>query len=89
MACGVPEAPGLAVIERDAGALVGADQHALAIGGIDPELVVVLAAGRALEWLEGDAAIGGAVHGGAHRVDDVRVLRVHEDAAAIASPGRC
>ena len=49
---GVPEAPGAAVVEGDAGALVGADQHAVAVGGIDPELVVVLAAGRALERLE-------------------------------------
>ena len=86
---GVPEAPGLAVVESDAGALVGADEHAFAVGGIDPELVVVLAAGRALEGLEGDAAVGGAVHGSAHGVKDVGVLRVHEDAASCRRPGRC
>ena len=70
---------------RDGCALVGADHHALAVGGIDPELVVVLTAGRALEGLEGDAAVGGTVHGGADGVEDVGVLRVHEDAAAIGA----
>src|SRR6185437_12848672 len=80
---GVPEAPCLAIIHGNAGALVGADHHAFAVGRIDPEFVVVLAAGRALEGFEGDAAISGAVHGGAYGIDDVRILRVDEDAAAI------
>ena len=80
---GVPEAPGAAVVQRDARALVGADQHAVAVRGVNPELVVVLTAGRALEGLKGEAAIGRAVHGGAHGVHNVRILRVHEHAAAI------
>src|SRR5580658_5730247 len=80
---GVPEAPGAAVVQRDAGALVGANQHAMAVGGVNPKLVVVLTAGRALESLKGEAAIGRAVHRSAHGVHNVRILRVHEHAAAI------
>src|SRR4029077_18528641 len=82
---GVPEAPGAAFVEGDTGALVGADQHAVAVRGVNPELVVVLTTGRALEGLKGGAAIGGAVHRGAHGVHNVRILRVHEHAAAISA----
>ena len=82
---GVPKAPGFSVVEGDAGALIGADEHVLSVGGIDPELVVVLAAGRAFEGLKGIAPIGGAVHGGADRIKDVGVLRIDKNAAAIGS----
>ena len=57
----------------------------MAVRGINPELVVVLPAGRALEGLKGGAAIGRAVHRGAHGVQNVRILRVHEHAAAISA----
>ncbi len=82
---GVPETPGTAVIERDADTLVGADHHALAVGGIDPEIVVILAAGGALEGMEGDAAVDGAVQGGADGIDDVGIPWVHEDAATVSA----
>src|SRR5580698_514479 len=57
----------------------------MAVGGIDPELVVVLTAGRALERSERDTTISGAVHRGAHGVDNVRILRVHKNAATIVA----
>ena len=82
---GVPHAPGVAAIEGDRCALVGAEHHTLAVGGVDPLLVVVFAAGRTLVGLEGDAAVGGFVHGGADGVNNVGVLRIHEDAAAIGA----
>src|SRR5581483_1019470 len=59
---GVPETPGAAVVQGDAGPLVGADQHAVAVRGVNPQLVVVLTARRALEGLKGGAAIRRAVH---------------------------
>ena len=47
--------------------------------------MVILAAGSPLERLERHAAVGGTVHRGAHRVEDVRILRVDEDATAVSS----
>ena len=82
---GIPNAPGLAAIERDVRTLIRARQNALAVGGIDPHDVIVLAAGRAFEGAERLAAIDGAVHRRAHRVQDVGVLRIHPDAAAIVA----
>ena len=45
----VPGAPGLRAIHGDHRALVAREHHAVAVFGIDPELVIVVAAGRALD----------------------------------------
>ena len=51
-------APGLPAVERHRRALIEAEQHPLAVGRIDPDLVRVLTAGRALECAERFAAVG-------------------------------
>src|SRR6185437_12626381 len=81
----VPGAPGLAVVEGDAGPLIGADQHAVAIGRVNPHVVVVFAAGRALERSERLAAVGRAVQRRGNGVHDVGVLRIHPDAATVGA----
>src|SRR6185437_11109709 len=57
----VPGRPGGAVVEADGCALIHAEDHAAAVGRVNPEFVVVVAAGSALEGSEGVAAIGGAI----------------------------
>ena len=79
----VPEAPALAAVHAYARALVCAQDHPLRVVGGDPEHVIVLAARRALERLEGLPAVVRAVGRGLHHVDDFRVLRVNEHAAEI------
>src|SRR6185437_1863610 len=79
----VPRAPRLAVVERDAGALIGADQHAVAVGRVNPHVVVVFAAGCALEGRKRDAAIGRAVERGGDGINNVGVLRIHPNPAAV------
>src|SRR5213076_878310 len=81
----VPRAPRRPAVERDDGALIVAEQHALAVGGIDPQLLRVVAAGRAFEAGEGVAAVGGFIARGVDGVDDVGVLGVHVDAAVVAA----
>src|SRR4029079_1112140 len=54
----IPEAPGLSAVELDSRSLIPAGEHALAVAGIDPHHVVVLASGRALERLESGPAVG-------------------------------
>ena len=79
----VVAAPRLAAVERDRRALIEAEEHALAVGRIDPRDVRVLAAGRALERDERLAAVGRSIHGRADRVDDVGILRVDPHAGAV------
>ena len=43
----VPGAPGLAAVEADGSALIRSENHAVGILGIDPDLVVIVTAGRA------------------------------------------
>src|SRR5256885_811913 len=66
--------PGLSAVERDRRALIEAEEHPLAVGRIDPDLVRVLTAGCALEGAERLAAVGRSIHGGADRVESVRIL---------------
>src|SRR5205823_5636017 len=67
----VPAAPGLAAVDRDRRTLVGGQQDDLWVVGVDPDRVVVVAAGGALEGGEGLAAVGRAVQAGVGDVNDV------------------
>src|SRR5439155_7320571 len=69
-----PGAPGVG--GDGAAPVVGVD-HPVGIAGIDPEVVVVAVGGR--DVVEGDAAVGGAVHAGVEHVDRVLALRVGVD----------
>ena len=84
----VPRAPGVAAIERDDRALVVAHEHALAVGGVDPHHLRIVAAGRAaLECGEAVATVDGLVCRHMERVNDVGILRVDEHAAIVAALG--
>ena len=81
----VVRGPGAAAIERDHRALVQPHQHALAIGGIDPQLLRIVAAGRALEAGERVATVHGLVAGGVDGVHDVGIDRIHVHATVVSA----
>src|SRR5439155_25712566 len=76
-------APGLTAVERHRRSLVEAEEHALAVRRVDPRDMWIHATRRALECHESLAPIRRSINGGADRVNDVGVLRVHPDAGAI------
>ena len=63
----VPGAPGAAAVDRDVGALIGHEEHDLGMERVDPDAVVVVTAGRALDRSPGLAGVvrlvGGDVAG--------------------------
>src|SRR6185312_7675828 len=73
----VPGAPALGAVHADDHALIAAEDHVVGVVGIDPELVIVVAARRTLDGKEVGAAISGAVGGGVHHVQLVCVFRIH------------
>ncbi len=81
----VPVAPRLAAIGRDDAALVGDDEQDVRVVGIDPDLLIVVAAGRAAHGRPREAAVLGAPEHGRAAVDDVLVLRIDGDGRQIAA----
>ena len=79
----VPGAPGLPAVHADDGALVGAEDHAARIGRIDPQLVVIVAARRALQRQERLSRVGRPVQRHVAGIDRVRILRIHRHAAEV------
>ena len=79
----VPTAPGLAAVEADRGSLVRPENHARGICGIDPDLVIIVAARRAAHDRNCLPAIFRAVQSDIRHVDDIGVLRIDGDAAEI------
>src|SRR5262249_16103889 len=75
----VPGTPGFAAVDGDGRALVAGEQDDVRVVGVDPNAVVVVAAGRPLDGGERLAAVGRAVGRGVGDVDDVLVLRVRLD----------
>jgi hypothetical protein len=72
----VPGAPGRAAVHAHDGPLIARHDHPPGIRGIDPELVVVVAAGCALQGDEVLPAVGRAVQRRVAGVDHVPVLGV-------------
>src|SRR5271157_40477 len=81
----VPGTPGAAVVHADGRALVESQQDDVGILRIDPDGVIVVAAGRALDGREARAGVGGPVSGSVGDVDHVLVLRVDTHAGEIRS----
>ena len=73
----VPAAPGRAAIDGDDGALVGAGDHALRRFRVDPQVVVIVATGRALDDVAMGAALVTAMDRSTHREHGVRIVRHH------------
>ena len=80
-----PFTPGLATVERDHGALVCAFQDSLRIVWIDPEHVIVFAAGLAFPGRERLAAVEGAIRRSLHHVNDIGVFRIYIRTTEIAA----
>ena len=71
-------------LHRDDGALIAAENHAVAVRRIDPELMVVVTAGRSLERLaERSSAIARSVHAGVRYVHEILILRIDGDLAEV------
>src|SRR5262249_39751861 len=82
----VPAAPGLAAIAGDVGALIADQDENRWIAGVDPQILVVVAAGRTAQPRPGLAAVGRLHRDQARDVDHVGVPgidhRHHQIAAA-------
>ena len=81
----IPRAPRRAAVERHDRALVVPHEDAISIGGVDPHLLRIVAAGRPLESGERVAAVRRFVRGGVERVDDVGVFRIDVHPAVVAA----
>ena len=87
----VPRAPGLAVVQRNDGPLIARHDDDVRIVRIDPHVLVVIAAGGALEGNPRLAAVEGFVRDGArhdHVVGVLRIDRGNREIAAADAAGR-
>src|ERR1051325_8284731 len=75
----VPRAPRCCAVNGDDRALVTGDDHSFRIVGINPELVIIIAARRAFDRRPSLPSVSRAIDGGIHYVDDVGVLRIDID----------
>ncbi len=73
----VPGTPGCAAVHRDDGALIADQQNDVAVVGIDPQILIIVAAGRSAKAGPGFAAIGRAHGHGAGNVDEVGIFRIY------------
>ena len=75
----VPGTPGLCAVHGHNRALIAADDHAVWIVGINPELMIIVAAGRAFDRRPLLAAISRSIDGRVRHVNSISVLRVGGD----------
>ena len=66
--------------------LVGAENHARRILGIDPELVIVIATGRAAHDRDGFAAVLRAIERDVRNVDDVGIVGINGEPVEVPRP---
>jgi hypothetical protein len=79
----VPGAPGLCAVDGDDRALIAGEDHTVSIFGIDPELMIVITAGRALDGDPCLAGVEGHVGGCVDVVCAVGVRGVDGDLAEV------
>ena len=84
----IPRAPGLATVDRDDRALVAGEENNLRVVGIDPDVLVIVAAGRAAPAFPGLATVGRLPANHTRRINDVRIFRIdpHHRQIAAADP---
>src|SRR5208337_234151 len=77
--CGlvVPRTPRLAAVHADNRSLIAGEHDDVGIVGIDPDVLVIVAAGSAAKCTPGHAAVGGLPRDRARDVNHSRVLRVN------------
>src|SRR5216684_8178940 len=81
----VPGTPGLAAIHADGRALVHGEGNDVGVFGIDPDGVVVVAAGRALDGREILAGVSGAVSRSVGHVDHIFISWIDAHAAEVVA----
>ena len=81
----VPLAPGVAAVDGDDGALVAGEGDDLGVVGVDPDVLVVVAAGRAAEAGPGLAAVGGLPGDDAGDVEGVGIFGIDDGDGQIAA----
>src|SRR5882762_7366697 len=70
----VPGTPGHSAVNGYDRALVACQNHSLRIRGIDPKLMIIVAAGSALDRCPGFAPISRTINRRVHYIDGIRVL---------------
>ncbi len=71
-------------------ALIGSLDHARRNRSINPQEMIIVAAGRAFQHRKILAAVGGTIDRDVGQIDRVRIIRIHGDAAEIpGAAGRC
>src|ERR1039457_5424441 len=81
----VPGAPGLAAIHADGRALVYGEGDDVGAFGIDPDGVVVVAAGRALDGRKVLASVGGSVGRSVGHIDHIFLSRIDAHAGKVVA----
>src|SRR5205085_4046193 len=81
----VPTAPGLPAVDGDRRPLVGCHQDDLRLVGVDPDGVIVVAAGRSADADPSAAAVDRAVEARVRHVNDIGVLRIDFDLCEVAA----
>ena len=81
----IPRAPALSAIHGDDRALVRAQQNDVGIIRIDPNVLVIVAAGRAAPAVPGFAAVRRFPTNDAGRVNDLRIFRIEPHHRQIAT----
>src|SRR5262249_18356099 len=82
----VPGTPALAAVHGDDGALVAGQKDGLRVIGIDPDVLIIIAAGGAAETRPRFSAVGGFPGYGADHVNDIGVLGIECGDGEIAAP---
>src|SRR5580698_1528581 len=75
----VPRTPGLTTIETDRCPLIAAVHDMVRVSGINPPLIRVITAGRTFKSDQCTTAVGGSVDTGTHRIDHIRIMRIHQN----------
>src|SRR5712692_10216618 len=84
----VPRTPRLAAVHGDDGTLIAAENHALRFIGINPQKMIIVAAGRAFDGREALPAIARTIERSVGHINCVGIFRVHGNVGKIpaASP---
>src|SRR5205085_4918236 len=81
----IPRAPRLATVHGDDRALVRAEQNGLGIVRVDPNILVIVTAGRAAPTFPILAAVRRLPTNHARRINDLRILRIESYHRQIAA----
>src|SRR5579864_2571210 len=79
----IPTAPGVAGVHANARALITAKNHPLRMAGINPEGMIIIAAGSAFDGDESFPCVRGAIDGDIRQIDGIWIFRINIDFAEI------